>query len=41
MAKAVVEDGLVRVDGAVELRKRFKVRRGQKVILEGEVVEVG
>jgi len=41
MAKAVVEDGLVRVDGAVELRKRFKVRRGHKVQFEKDVVEVG
>jgi ribosome-associated protein len=41
MAKMVVEDGLVKVDGAVELRKRCKIRQGQKVEFEGEVVEVG
>ena len=40
MAKMVVEDGLVKVAGVVELRKRCKIRRGQKVELEGEVVEV-
>ena len=41
MAKMVVEDGLVKVDGAVEMRKRCKIRQGQKVEFEGEVVEVG
>lgn len=40
MAKAVVEEGLVKVDGAVELRKRCKIRRGQKVAFEKEVVEL-
>ncbi|MBE9537295.1 MAG: RNA-binding S4 domain-containing protein [Proteobacteria bacterium] len=41
MAKAVVEDGLVRVDGSVEMRKRCKIRRGQRVEFEGEIVELG
>ena len=40
MAKMVVEDGLVKVDGAVEMRKRCKIRQGQKVEFKGEVVEV-
>ena len=40
MAKNVVGEGLVQVDGEVELRKRFKVRRGMKVEFEGESIEV-
>ena len=40
MAKAAVEEGLVRVDGAVELRKRFKVRSGMRVLFEGQTIEV-
>lgn len=40
MAKNVVDEGLVRVDGEVELRKRFKVRSGMRVLFEGETIEV-
>lgn len=40
MAKMVVEDGLVKVDGAVETRKRCKIRQGQKVEFEDGFVEV-
>ena len=40
MAKAVVEEGLVTVDGAVELRKRCKIRSGQVVGFEGHVIRV-
>ena len=31
MAKAMVADGEVRVDGRIELRKRKKIRAGQQV----------
>lgn len=40
MAKVVITEGLVRVDGEVELRKRCKLRRGQTVEYEGDVVEI-
>lgn len=38
MAKAVVEDGLVAVEGETELRKRRKLRVGQTVEFQGETV---
>ena len=34
MAKTVIADGRVRVNGNVELRKRYKVRKGQLVEFE-------
>ena len=40
MAKQLISDGLVHVDGAVETRKRCKIRDGQKVEFAGEVIEV-
>lgn len=40
MAKIVVEDGLVEVDGNIELRKRRKIRRGHQVTYEGVVIDV-
>ena len=40
MAKNVVSDGLVKVDGKVDLRKRCKIRAGQSVNFEGHVIEV-
>lgn len=40
MAKQLIADGLVHVDGAVETRKRCKIRDGQKVEFAGEVIEV-
>ena len=40
MAKIVVSEGQVKVDGAVELRKRGKIRRGQTVEFEGNLIEV-
>lgn len=36
----VVADGLVLVDGAVELRKRCKIRPGQTVSFGGREIEV-
>jgi ribosome-associated protein len=40
IAKLLVADGLVRVDGIVELRKRCKIRSGQIVEFDGEKVAV-
>lgn len=39
-AKMMVEDGIVRVNGAVELRKRNKLRPGDIVEVEGNVIEI-
>jgi ribosome-associated protein len=39
-AKIAVEDGLVKVDGEVEFRKRRKIRSGMVVTFEGETIEV-
>ena len=39
-AKMVIADGLVRVDGEIELRKRCKIRVGQVVEFEGEKIKV-
>lgn len=38
MAKAAIAEGLVRVNGSVELRKRCKLRRGDKVAFEGHEI---
>ena len=40
-AKAFIADGQVKVDGAVELRKRCKIRPGQTVVFAGRQVLVG
>ncbi len=40
MAKQLISDGLVQVDGAVETRKRCKIRPGQRVEFAGQVIEV-
>lgn len=37
-AHALIADGQVKVDAAVEMRKRAKLRPGQKVSLAGETV---
>ncbi|THF56578.1 RNA-binding S4 domain-containing protein [Pseudothauera rhizosphaerae] len=39
-AHAAVEAGQVRVDGAVETRKRAKLRPGQRVSFAGETIEL-
>jgi ribosome-associated protein len=39
-AKAAVEQGLVKVDGKVEYRKRCKIRDGRKVFFAGESITV-
>lgn len=38
--KHIVASGAVKVDGAVELRKRAKIRSGQVVEYKGEKVKV-
>jgi len=40
MAKALIAEGRVRVDGQQELRKRCKVRQGQTVEFAGEKIVV-
>jgi ribosome-associated protein len=40
MAKVVTSEGRVKVDGVVELRKRCKIRKGQTVEFQGEVVQL-
>ncbi len=40
MAKIVIAEGRVKVDGAIELRRRCKIRTGQKVEFEGRTVVV-
>jgi ribosome-associated protein len=40
VAKLLVADGLVRVDGEVELRKRCKIRTGQTVVLHDQQIVV-
>lgn len=39
-AKHIIADGKVLVDGAVELRKRAKIRSGQVVEYKGQKVRV-
>ena len=40
VAKLLISDGLVTVDGDVELRKRCKIRGGQIIVLNGEQIAV-
>ncbi|MCF8367313.1 MAG: RNA-binding S4 domain-containing protein [Bacteroidales bacterium] len=39
-AKLVIDNGEVRVNGQTELRRRCKIRSGDKVEFGGEVIEV-
>lgn len=39
-AKTVISDGLVKVDGQVECRKRCKIRQGQRVEFDGQLVQL-
>ncbi|MEN9479039.1 MAG: hypothetical protein RLZZ298_434 [Pseudomonadota bacterium] len=39
-AHAAIAEGRVRVDAAVDTRKRAKIRPGQKVTFGGEIVEL-
>lgn len=38
--KAMVAEGLVKVDGATELRKTAKIRSGQRVLVAGHTIVV-
>jgi len=40
MAKAAIAEGLVRVNDLVELRRRCKLRKGDKVEFEGHEIMV-
>ena len=40
MAKIAIQEGQVRVDGAVEHRKRRKIRNRQRVEYNGRTIEV-
>ncbi len=40
-AKHIIAEGLVKVDGVVETRKRCKIRKGQVVEYKGQRVQVG
>jgi ribosome-associated protein len=39
-AKIAIAEGLVKVDGQVELRRRCKIRTGQVVEFEGQKISV-
>ena len=39
-AKIVIAEGRVKVDGIIELRRRCKIRTGQKVEFEGRTIVV-
>lgn len=38
--KSMVAEGLVKVDGQLELRKTAKIRAGQSVVCEGTKIQV-
>ena len=40
MAKMLIADGQVTVDGEIELRKRCKIRSGRVVECQGETIEI-
>ena len=40
MAKVVIDEGQVNVDGTPEFRKRRKIRKGQIIAFDGDIVEV-
>jgi ribosome-associated protein len=40
VAKLLISDGLIQVDGAVETRKRCKIRTGQIVNFDGQQITV-
>ena len=39
-AKILIADGMVKVDGEVELRKRCKLRNGQQIEFEGQLIRI-
>lgn len=40
MAKVVIDEGLVKVDGKTEYRKRCKIKKGQSIEFEEDVIKV-
>ena len=40
MAKIAIDKGYVKVDGMTEIRKARKIRKGQRIDFEGEIIEV-
>lgn len=40
MAKIVIAEGRIKVDGVVELRRRCKVRTGQQIEFEGRTIVI-
>nr|WP_320049615.1 RNA-binding S4 domain-containing protein [uncultured Desulfuromonas sp.] len=40
IAKRLIEEGEVEVDGLIETRKRCKIRHGQQVRFSGEQIDV-
>jgi ribosome-associated protein len=40
MAKVITNEGRVKVDGVVELRKSCKIRKGQTVEFQGNFIEL-
>ena len=40
LAKTLIAEGMVKVDGNVELRKRCKIRDGQVVEFQNETIKV-
>ena len=40
VAGMLIANGEIKVDGKVELRKRCKIYRGQRVSYNGEIIEV-
>jgi ribosome-associated protein len=39
-AKSLIADGQVKVDGKVELRKRCKLREGQQIEFDGQLIRI-
>ncbi len=40
MANQMIVDGLVRLNGSIDLRKRAKVKAGDKVTFDGKLIQV-
>ena len=40
MAKVVIDEGLVKVDGKTEFRKRCKIRKGHRIDFDGDIIDV-
>ena len=40
MTKIVIDEGLVKIDGKTEFRKRCKIRKGQRIDFDGDIIDV-